>query len=117
MLVFSAIFSLSALYFNWLAFLLSFPILLAELSYPFAKRIHCFPHFHLGAVLGAVPLAGAIAMSNSVSNLPWSYAIALALWVAGFDMIYAIQDVEIDRKLGVKSIPTCFGRRPRSTSL
>jgi len=110
MLVFSAIFSLSALYFNWLAFLLSFPILLAELSYPFAKRIHCFPHFHLGAVLGAVPLAGAIAMSNSVSNLPWSYAIALALWVAGFDMIYAIQDVEIDRKLGVKSIPTCFGR-------
>ncbi len=108
---FSAVFALSALYFNWLAFLLSFPIVLAEIAYPFAKRIHCFPHFHLGAILGAVPLAGAIAMSDSVFNLPWGYALALALWVAGFDVIYAIQDMDIDRRLGVKSVPACFGRR------
>jgi len=109
--LFSSIFALSALYFNWLAFLLAFPIVLAEITYPFAKRIHCFPHLHLGAVLGAVPLAGAIAMSNSVSNLPWGYAIALGMWVAGFDMVYAIQDVDIDRKLGIKSVPACFGER------
>jgi len=109
--LFSSIFALSALYFNWLAFLLAFPIILAEVTYPFAKRIHCFPHFHLGAVLGAVPLAGAIAMSNSVSNLPWGYAIALAMWVAGFDMVYAVQDVSIDRRLGIKSVPACFGER------
>jgi len=110
-IAFSASFSLAALYFNWLAFLLSFPIILAEISYPFAKRIHCFPHFHLGAILGAVPLAGAIAMSNSVSDLPWGYAASLALWVAGFDTIYSIQDVEVDSKLGVKSIPACFGEK------
>ncbi len=110
-ILFSSIFALSALYFNWLAFLLAFPILLAEITYPFAKRIHCFPHFHLGAVLGAVPLAGAIAMSDSVSNLPWGYAIALAMWVSGFDMVYAIQDVEVDVRLGIKSVPACFGER------
>ncbi len=111
MVLFSSVFAISALYFNWLAFLLAFPILLAEITYPFAKRIHCFPHFHLGAVLGAVPLAGAIAMSNSVSDLPWGYAIALAMWVSGFDMVYAIQDVDIDRRLGIKSVPACFGER------
>jgi 4-hydroxybenzoate polyprenyltransferase len=107
--LFSALFVLSALYFNFLCFLLSFPILLAELSYPFAKRIHCFPHFHLGAVLGASPLAGFIAISNSLKGLPWSYSISLALWVAGFDIIYSMQDVDFDRKFGIKSIPSCFG--------
>ncbi len=107
--LFSVIFILSALYFNFLCFLLSFPILLAELSYPFAKRIHCFPHFHLGAILGASPLAGFIAISNSLEGLPWSYSISLALWVAGFDIIYAMQDVDFDRKFGIKSIPSCLG--------
>lgn len=106
---FSIVFTLSALYFNWLAFLISFPIILAELSYPFAKRIHCFPHFHLGAILGSVPLAGAIAISNNISNLPWGYAVALGLWVAGFDIIYSIQDIEVDRMLGLRSVPACFG--------
>ncbi len=109
-LIFSLIFALSAFYFNWLAFLISFPIVLAEISYPFSKRIHCFPHFHLGAILGAVPLAGAIAVSNSVSNLPWGYAVALLMWVAGFDIMYAIQDIDMDSRLGVKSVPACFGR-------
>ncbi|MEM3480798.1 MAG: 4-hydroxybenzoate octaprenyltransferase [Candidatus Korarchaeum sp.] len=107
--VFSFIFSLAALYFNWLAFFLSFPILVAELSYPFAKRVHCFPHLHLGAILGASPLAGAIAISGSLERLPWGYSIALALWVAGFDVIYSLQDVEFDRKFAVRSIPACFG--------
>lgn len=105
---FSLTFSLTALYFNWLAFFLSFPILVAEVSYPFAKRVHCFPHLHLGAILGASPLAGAIAISGSLEELPWGYSIALALWVAGFDVIYSLQDVEFDRRFGVKSIPACF---------
>lgn len=109
MIIFSVIFSLSAMYFNWLSFLLSFPILVAEISYPFAKRVHCFPHIHLGAVLGASPLAGAIAISGSFEGLPWGYSIALALWVAGFDTIYSLQDVEFDRSFGVRSIPACFG--------
>lgn len=106
---FSLVFSLAALYFNWLAFFLSFLILAAEVSYPFAKRVHCFPHLHLGAILGASPLAGAIAISGSLEELPWGYSVALALWVAGFDVIYSLQDVEFDRGFGVRSIPACFG--------
>lgn len=106
---FSLLFSLSALYFNWLCFLISFPILAAELSYPFAKRLHCFPHIHLGLVLGFSPLAGAIAISGSLERLPLSYSLALIFWVAGFDVIYSIQDIEFDRKLGIHSIPACFG--------
>ena len=107
--LFSILFSLSALYFNFLCFLLSFPIIAAELSYPFAKRLHCLPHLHLGAVLGASPLAGAIAISGSLKDLPWGYSTALALWVAGFDTIYSIQDVEFDRNHEIRSIPACFG--------
>ncbi|MCS7102828.1 MAG: 4-hydroxybenzoate octaprenyltransferase, partial [Candidatus Korarchaeum sp.] len=106
---FSLAFLLSALYFNWLAFFLSFPILAAEVSYPFAKRVHCFPHLHLGAILGASPLAGAIAISGSLEGLPWGYSIALALWVSGFDVIYSLQDIEFDRRFGVRSIPACLG--------
>lgn len=108
---FSLLFSLSALYFNFLCFILSFLILAVELTYPFAKRSHCFPHFHLGAILGFSPLAGAIAVSGSLERLPWAYSIAIALWVAGFDIVYSIQDIEFDRKQGIRSIPACFGER------
>ncbi len=104
-------FILTSLAINQLAFTLSFLILAAELSYPFSKRVHCFPHFHLGAVLGFVPVAGAIAVSGDLNNLPLDYALAVLTWVAGFDVLYALQDVEMDRKLGVKSIPACFGVR------
>ncbi|MGB9630843.1 MAG: 4-hydroxybenzoate octaprenyltransferase [Candidatus Methanodesulfokora sp.] len=109
--IFSVTFILSALYFNILCFLLSFPILIAELSYPLAKRIHCFPHFHLGAILGFSPIAGFIAISNSLEGIPWGYSISLALWVAGFDMIYSMQDLEFDKSFGIKSVPSCFGEK------
>ena len=106
---FSLGFVLTSLLINQLAFSISFLILAAELSYPFSKRVHCFPHLHLGAVLGFVPIAGAIAVSGDLNMLPLDYALAVFLWVSGFDVLYSIQDVQVDRRLGVKSIPSCFG--------
>ncbi len=95
---------------------LSIPYLLIVVSYPYAKRIHCLPHIHLGAVYALVPLGASIAMHPSdivaaLSNTPWLLVLAAALWVAGFDVMYSKNDYEFDKSHGLGSIPACFGLR------
>ncbi len=94
------------------------PILWAlAMSYPHSKRIHPLPHLHLGLVLGAVVMGGAIGCSgDEVSNLweamssvPWGYLAAVTLWVAGFDVFYSIMDMDFDRSIGLKSLPALLG--------
>ncbi len=97
------------------------PLLLAPLylaivyAYPYAKRMHCFPHLHLGAVFALIPIGGAIAVwpegdiYTIIEKIPWNYVVGSALWVAGFDMVYSILDRDFDRKLGIRSVPACFG--------
>lgn len=94
------------------------PLYLAVVyTYPYAKRVHCFPHLHLGAIFALIPIGGAIAvwprgeLWSVLERVPWSYVVGSALWVAGFDMVYAILDRDFDVRHGLKSIPACLGVR------
>ncbi len=88
--------------------LIPIPILLV-LIYPYLKRITWFSHLILGIILGMAPIAGWLA-----SRAEWSWMLALfgfavATWVSGFDMFYALQDIEFDRANQLKSFPVRFG--------
>ncbi len=96
--------------------LLALPYLAVVLTYPYAKRIHCLPHLHLGAVYALVPLGASIAMYpedilEALYNTPWLLLIAAALWVTGFDIIYSKADVEFDKAHGLGSAAACYGRK------
>ena len=77
--------------------------------YPYLKRFTWFCHFFLGMILGLAPAAGWIASRGSVSAECWILFAAVFCWVAGFDIIYALQDVSFDREFGLKSFPASFG--------
>ncbi len=84
--------------------------LLAFLAYPYMKRFTPLCHYWLGLCLGLAAPAGWVAVGAPVSaSGPWILGLAVALWTAGFDMIYATQDVECDVRDGVHSMPADFG--------
>ena len=77
--------------------------------YPYLKRVTWLCHLWLGAVLGLSPIGAWAAVTN---ELPWQAFVlgaAVATWVAGFDVLYALFDVEVDRSQGLHSIPSRFG--------
>ena len=79
-------------------------------TYPFTKRFTLLCHLWLGIALGASVLGGWIACSDEVTSpLPYILGTAVMFWVAGFDIIYACQDYEHDKKNNLKSIPAKFG--------
>jgi 4-hydroxybenzoate polyprenyltransferase len=80
-------------------------------AYPYAKRFTPFAHFFLGAVYVMIPTAVWIAVTGEA---PWAavlLGLGAGLWVAGFDIIYACQDAEVDRRQGLHSLPADFGAR------
>ncbi len=77
--------------------------------YPYLKRFTWTCHFFLGAVDGLAPLGGWIAVTNHLGLDPFLLGGAVALWIAGFDIIYATMDLEIDRAQGLNSVPLRFG--------
>jgi 4-hydroxybenzoate polyprenyltransferase len=80
------------------------------LIYPYLKRFTPLAHFWLGACLGLGVVGGWAAVANSVSGLaPWVLGAAVAIWTAGFDIIYATQDHDADVADGVHSIPADYG--------
>ncbi len=105
----SALFLLSTLFINFLAFSLSPIVLFLLWLYPYSKRFTYFPHFVLGLVYLLIPVAVDVALNASVSPNALILGIAMASWVSGFDIIYALQDYEFDIKHGLKSIPVKFG--------
>ena len=91
------------------------PVALAVLlSYSYLKRFTVLTHLGLGIADGIAPAAAYLAVSASWSD-PWYLlpvlALAVAFWVAGFDVLYALQDVEVDRAEGLHSIPARYGER------
>ncbi len=94
---------------NGLAFYLSFPILLILGSYSYFKRFSEGAHLVLGISLGLAPLAGVVAVQASIPA--WSLLLSLGVmfWVAGFDLLYSLQDIEFDKKNGLFSIPSKYG--------
>ena len=96
---------------NWWPTVLGGPVLAWITSYGLFKRFTWFCHVWLGASLGLSPIAAAIAISPESLAGPgiWLLAGMVTCWVAGFDVIYALQDIEVDRRDGLKSIPARFG--------
>jgi 4-hydroxybenzoate polyprenyltransferase len=94
---------------NDLAFMLSIPILIVIGSYSYFKRFSALAHIILGISLGLAPIAGVVAVSETITF--WSVLLALGVmcWVAGFDLLYSLQDIEVDKKLGLHSVPSTFG--------
>ena len=93
---------------------LSVPVLLLFVTYPYLKRFTWLCHVYLGAALALSPLAAAIAVEPEVlSHVPiWLLSGAVLCWVAGFDIIYALQDIEVDRRDNLKSMPASLGEKP-----
>lgn len=92
-----------------LAFKLSPLAIAILLLYSYTKRFTLFSHLVLGICDGLSPVAAWIALRNSVSLSAFLLGVAVAFWVAGFDLIYACQDVEFDRRVGIHSVPQRFG--------
>jgi 4-hydroxybenzoate polyprenyltransferase len=90
---------------------LSCPVLLWLLGYSYSKRFTSLAHFWLGLSLSLAPLAAWIALRGDIAWPPVLLALAVLLWVAGFDIIYACQDVDFDRSVELRSIPKALGVR------
>jgi 4-hydroxybenzoate polyprenyltransferase len=87
------------------------PIAVGWLSfYSYTKRFTWLCHLVLGIALGGAALGGWVAASGSLEGpAPWILALSVSTWVAGFDLIYACQDIEIDRNERLFSVPATFG--------
>ncbi|PZE22207.1 UbiA-like polyprenyltransferase [Paenibacillus xerothermodurans] len=77
--------------------------------YSYTKRFTWACHIILGMTIGLAPLGGWVAVTDDISLAAIVFYISVSLWVAGFDVIYACQDVEFDREEGLHSIPQRFG--------
>jgi 4-hydroxybenzoate polyprenyltransferase len=77
--------------------------------YPYLKRWSALSHFWLGAVDGLAPLGAWAAITNTLPWEAWALGGAVALWVAGFDLLYALFDLDVDRAQGLHSVPARYG--------
>lgn len=96
---------------NYLTLLLAPIALSLTLFYSLTKRFTSFCHLILGIALSFSPLGGWVAVTGSLSGFPFSLAIGVLFWVAGFDTVYACLDTEFDKKSGLYSLPSRLGRR------
>ncbi len=95
---------------NTLCFMLSPVALLVVLGYSYTKRFTWLCHVVLGLGLSLAPLGAYMAVTGHFSLLPMLYSGAVMFWVAGFDVIYALQDDAFDRANRLYSMPASFGR-------
>ena len=107
--VMSALFVLSAWQLNPLCFYLSFPTLGILFFYSWTKRFTAWSHIVLGLAIGLAPLAAWLAIRGEFAWPPVLLSAAVMFWVAGFDVIYALQDVDFDRRAKLFSLPSRFG--------
>src|SRR5687767_10490118 len=86
------------------------PVALAVVFwYSLAKRFTTYTQLFLGLAMAVAPVGGWIAAGGRGGAEPWLLGLAIGLWVGGFDILYACQDVDFDRGHGLRSIPTRFG--------
>ena len=85
------------------------PVVLFVL-YPYAKRVTWACHLLLGITIGIAPVGGWLAVTGEFAVAPLLLWGAVATWIAGFDIIYALLDEDFDRAQGVQSVPARFGR-------
>jgi 4-hydroxybenzoate polyprenyltransferase len=94
---------------SWLCFALSPVALIVIFWYSLAKRYTWATQFFLGLAMAIAPVGGWLAAGGGRGWEPWMLGLAIALWVGGFDVLYACQDLEVDRRQHLKSIPVRFG--------
>ena len=98
-----------AYFVNTLALKLAIPILIVLAAYTVFKRFSALAHLILGVSLGLAPIAGVVAVSGEVTLWSLYLAVGVMFWVAGFDLLYSLQDMEFDKKHNLHSIPSKFG--------
>jgi 4-hydroxybenzoate polyprenyltransferase len=104
------VFVLASYLLNWLTFALSPVALLFVLGYSYAKRFTSLAHILLGISLAISPSAAWIAVRGTLDDgVPILLSLLVLMWTAGFDVLYACQDFEYDRKAGLRSIPARYG--------
>lgn len=104
------VFLLASYSLNRLTFALSPVALVSLLGYSYAKRYTAFAHMLLGWALAISPTAAWIAVRGAIdSELPLLLSLFVLMWTSGFDVLYACQDYEYDKKAGLRSIPARFG--------
>jgi 4-hydroxybenzoate polyprenyltransferase len=110
-LVSSAVFVFAASRLSTLCLALS-PVALAIVFwYSLAKRYTSYTQLFLGLAMAVAPVGGWYAAGGRGGSEPWLLGLAIGLWVGGFDILYACQDVEFDRGHGLRSIPARYGVR------
>jgi len=108
-IVSSVVFVYGASQLNPICLMLS-PVALAIVFwYSLAKRYTAYTQFFLGLAMAVAPVGGWIAAGGRGGAEPWLLGLAIGLWVGGFDILYACQDLDFDRGHGLLSIPTRFG--------
>ena len=81
----------------------------AFVIYPYLKRATWLCHFWLGVTIGLAPLAAWLAVGRSLTPAPFALWIGIACWVAGFDLLYGLFDLQVDREQGLHSFAVRFG--------
>ena len=112
----AAIFLLCAYLLNPLAGWLALPTLAWILLYSHSKRWFDGSHFVLGLSLAIAPIGAWVAVLGTLAGAPWFLALAVILWVGGFDIIYACQDIDFDRGAGLRSLSARLGASGALTS-
>ncbi len=110
-LVNAVLFVIVAYIINDLAFWLSFPILLILGGYSLMKRYSELAHLVLGLSLGLAPIAGVVAVKAEIPMWSVMLSVGVMFWVAGFDLLYSLQDMEYDQKVRLYSIPSVYGAK------
>lgn len=98
-----------AAFLNELTLMLAPVVLIVVLGYSYTKRFTSFSHFVLGLALGLTPAGAWVAVTGEIGGAIWLLCLAVLLWVAGFDIIYATQDVEFDKQHGLRSMVVRIG--------
>ncbi len=103
------VFIIGAAMLNHLTLLLSPVALIVVLGYSFMKRVTRWSHMVLGLALGIAPAAAWIAVRGKLETRAVLLTVIVLLWVGGFDVLYACQDFQHDREVGLHSVPQAFG--------
>lgn len=105
----AVVFVATAYLINDLAFKLSVPILMILGAYTLFKRFSALAHLVLGVSLGLAPIAGVVAVEGEIPLWSLYLAAGVMFWVAGFDLLYSLQDMAFDKAHGLHSVPSRFG--------
>jgi len=104
-----AIFIVATFFINSICFYLSPVALFVILFYSYTKRFTYLCHLVLGVGLSLAPIGAYLAVTGSFALLPLLFSFAVVFWVSGFDVIYALQDIDFDQSQSLYSIPSYWG--------